>query len=79
LYEGAVKMISHQQKSGKQTGTDKLRNGYTKAPTKKVNQVTGIRMTVDPELDKFSGDEFVPEKHKEAEIRLANSNLPPFK
>lgn len=43
----------------------------------------GINLTYNPELDKFSGDEFLPEKHKEDEIRLANSTLPkslsPFK
>jgi len=33
-------------------------------------------MTYNPELDKFSGDEFVPEKYKEDGRRLANSTLP---
>jgi hypothetical protein len=36
-------------------------------------------ITYNPELDKFSGDEFVPEKQKRDEIRLAKSILPPFK
>jgi hypothetical protein len=35
--------------------------------------------TPGPELEKFSGDEFAPEKYKEVEKRLANSVLPTFK
>jgi hypothetical protein len=42
-----------------------------------------IDITYNPELDKFSGDEFIPQKYKEAEIRLSKSVFPdsssPFK
>jgi hypothetical protein len=35
-----------------------------------------IKLTVNPELNRFSADEFLPEKHMEAERRLAKSILP---
>jgi hypothetical protein len=78
LYKG-VKMISHQQKDRKQAGAVKLGGVHTSTPGKKAYRANGSDMTIDPELDKFSGDEFIPEKHKEAESRLTNSLLPPFK
>ena len=72
-------MISQQQKDRKQATADKLDGVHAISPVKKIRAADGSYMTIDPELDRFSGDEFIPEKHKEAEIRLANSILPPFK
>ena len=66
-------MISHQQKGRKQAGTVKSNRAHADTFIKKTD---GNDMTIDPELDKFSGDEYMPEKHKEDEIRLANSILP---
>ncbi|WP_309335846.1 hypothetical protein [Mucilaginibacter sp.] len=69
-------MISHQQKNGKQRETVKSDGIETNGPAKKKNGIEGQAMTVDSELDKFSGDKSLPEKHKEDEVRLANSILP---
>ena len=43
---------------------------------KKTGVADGNDMTISSELDRFSGDEFLPEKYKDDEIRLANSVLP---
>jgi len=72
-------MIGHQQKGKKQaiavksSGNDEIGSG------KKVKAISEGGMTYNPELDKFSGDQFIPEKHKEVEARFANRLLPPFK
>ena len=39
-------------------------------------QFEGMTVTINPELNQFSSDEFIPEKYKEAEKRLAKSVLP---
>ena len=73
-------MISHQQK-GRKTA-EVAKPGHIQVSTSGKKTYTapdGTVMVIDPELDRFSGDEYLPEKHKEAEIRLANSTLPPFK
>ena len=72
-------MIGQQQKGKKQAGADKLSGVQAISRVKKIRAADGSYMTIDPKLDKFSGDEYLPEKHKEAENRLANSVLPPFK
>ena len=72
-------MIGHQQKNRKQERTAKLGGVHAAKPVTKKNVTDGSDMTINPELDKFSGDEYLPEKHKEAEILLAKSILPPFK
>jgi hypothetical protein len=72
-------MIDHQQKGGKKTGAVKLSGVREVSQAKKTRVSDGSDMIVNPELDKYVGDEFIPEKHKQAEIRLAKSILPPFK
>lgn len=69
-------MISHQQKGRKQVGAVKSERSHASAPKKSPHIADGSDMTYNPELDKFSGDEFVPEKYKEDGRRLANSTLP---
>ncbi|HEY8783622.1 MAG TPA: hypothetical protein VIM16_18490 [Mucilaginibacter sp.] len=69
-------MISHQQKGRKQAGAVKSNRVHAVSPVKKTRVTDGSDMTYNPELDKFSGDEFVPEKYKEDGVRLANSTLP---
>lgn len=69
-------MIGHQQKTGKQAKADNAGKGDTVTSARKVRSADGSYMIVNPGLDKFSGDEFVPEKYKEDEARLANSILP---
>jgi hypothetical protein len=65
-------MISHQQKGKKQVGAVKSERSHASAPKKSPHIADGSDMTYNPELDKFSGDEFVPEKYKEDGRRLAN-------
>lgn len=72
-------MIGHQQKSSKKPGTVKLSGVHKISSAEKARILNESGMTYNPELDKFSGDERIPEKHEVAEIRLANSILPPFK
>jgi hypothetical protein len=45
---------------------------------KKARTIDFTGITVNHDLDRFSGDEFIPERYKEHEIRLANSVLPSF-
>jgi len=80
LYEGAIKMIGQKKTGMKQAGAVKKDHIQKGTPVKKTfTAYDGTIMTIDPELDKFSGDEYLPEKHKEAERILANSKLPSFK
>ena len=69
-------MIDHQRKGGKKTGAAKLSGVREISEAKKTSVSDGSDMIVNPELDKYAGDEFVPEKYKEDGIRLANSILP---
>ena len=69
-------MISHHQTGGKQARTVKSDRVHATTTVKKTFIADGSDMTINPELDKFSGDEFVPDKYKEEGTRLANSNLP---
>ena len=69
-------MIGHQQKGIKQAGAVKSERSHASTPKKKPDIAGGSDTTYNPELDKFSGDEFVPEKYKEDGRRLANSTLP---
>jgi hypothetical protein len=64
-------MIGQQQKDRKHAATDKLNGVHAISPVKKIRITDGNDMIINPELDKFSGEEFVPEKYKEDEIRLA--------
>ena len=73
-------MIGQKQKGGKQAVA--VKKGHIKADTgvkKTFTAYDGTVLTINPEFDKFSGDEYLPEKHKEAERILANSKLPSFK
>jgi len=73
-------MIIKQQKNRKQAEVVKPDHIQADAPVKKKYVAyDGTTVTINPELDRFSGDEYMPEKHKEDEIRLSNSVLPPFK
>jgi len=74
-------MIDHQRKDGKQAATVKSAGVHAISTLKKAKaKLAGAGdMTYNPELDKFSADNFIPEKQKKAETRLANSSLPPFK
>jgi hypothetical protein len=69
-------MIGSQQKGKKKRGTVKSTGGSENFAVKKNILIDGINITYSSELDKFTGDEFIPEKYKEDEIRLANSILP---
>ena len=69
-------MINYQHKGRKQSGAAKSERNNTSTPQKKPHIADGSDMTYNPELDKFSGDEFMPEKYKEDGRRLANSTLP---
>ena len=69
-------MINHQQKGAKRQPAVKSAGIHTTSPVKDTTVTGGFDMTFDPELDKFSGNIFQPEKHKEDEARLANSTLP---
>jgi hypothetical protein len=69
-------MIIHQQKDGKKTTKVGSNEVQTNTPEKKNHIADRCDMTINLELDKFSGDEFVPAKYKEAEIHLVNSILP---
>jgi len=70
-------MIGHQQKGKKQVASAKS-GGIDEVGSVKKGKSTGeSRMAYNPELDKFSADLFIPEKHEEAEARLANSLIPP--
>jgi hypothetical protein len=70
-------MIEHKEKAGKKSKQFDL-NGpkETIAPEKIAYQFKGMNVTVNPDLSRFSGDEFLPEKHKQDEIRLKNSVIP---
>jgi hypothetical protein len=72
-------MIGHQQKGRKQTATAKLAGARETTTLKKPKMADESGMKYNPELDRFSADNFIPEKQKQAEARLANSSLPPFK
>jgi len=72
-------MIGHQQKGRKQAATTKLAGVQEITTLKKAKMVDESGMKYNPELDRFSADNFIPEKQKQAEGRLANSSLPPFK
>jgi len=73
-------MIGQKQKGRKQAVAVKNIHNQADARVKKTfTAYDGTVLTIDPELDKFSGDEYLPEKHKEAERILANSKLPSFK
>jgi len=72
-------MIGHQQKGRKRAATVKLAGAHEINPLKKTKIADESGMTYNPQLDKFSAENFIPEKQKEAETRLANSSLPPFK
>jgi len=69
-------MIKPQQKNVNKKGNTKLETiGASTAYKKTFTTTDGTVLIVDPELDRFSGDGYLPEKHKEDEIRLANSVL----
>jgi hypothetical protein len=69
-------MIGHQQRGAKPKRTGKLSGANAITPKKNAKAFDGNDMTINPELDKFSGNAFEPEKYKEDEIRLAKSILP---
>ena len=54
-------MIDHQQKGGKKTGAVKLSGVREVSQAKKTRVSDGSDMIVNPELDKYVGDEFIPE------------------
>ena len=62
----------------KQKKTDAInpKNSQGVAPVKRTTVFDGSDITIDPDLDRYSAEEFLPEKHKIAERRLANSALP---
>ena len=45
-------------------------------PAQKAKLADGNDMSIDTSLEKFSSDDFLPEKFREDETRLANSLLP---
>jgi hypothetical protein len=69
-------MIDHQQKGSKKAGSVKVSGVREISQAKKTRVSDGSDMIINPELDKYAGDEFVPEKYNEDGIRLANSILP---
>ena len=66
-------MIGYQKKDNGQVNT--FRNNST-GSKKRADVADGSDMIIDPELGRFLGEEFLPEKHKEDEIRLLNSSFP---
>ncbi len=70
-------MIDQKPKAEKKQSQIGLNGATGNAISKKATfQFEGMTVTIDPELNQFSGDEFIPEKYKEAERRLAKSVLP---
>jgi len=67
------KMIGHQQKGRKRAPSAKLSGVNEIGPVKKLKPAGEGGMSYNPEPDKFSADQFIPDKHKQAETRLANS------
>ena len=72
-------MIGHKEKGRKRVESAKMGGIDEPTPVKKLIATGGCGMSYNPELDKFSADQFIPEKHKQAEPRLTKSSLPPFK
>lgn len=68
-------MTEHRE-ANKEQGKGLAGISIATTPARETFVREGIIFTINPELDRFSGDGFLPEKHKEAEARLANRVIP---
>ncbi len=69
-------MINFKEKTEKKEQAAKGNSAHPEVAFVKEYFFDGVKMTYNPDLDKFSGNEFLPEKHKEDERRLKKSKLP---